>query len=202
MVMRSRRVIAAASMLLMSACSSSGAHITSSAATIPVALTPATTPLPTAVERTPARSRCPPTVPASPANRGVARPDMTLVPIAAVTVEVCDYGAGRRLAGALILRGARADAFETAANSLPGLDPTVSPRCLPGPDASVLIVVSDGTSVEQLRASDSGCGGVDNGILSASATPEWTAALHQLLALADRCARRFGANATCNAVSS
>ena len=202
MAMGSRRVIAVAAVLFVSACSSNGPRAAVPTATIPVVLTPSTTPLPTRVQRTTARTFCPGPLPAAPAGRGVARPDMTLVPIAAVTVDVCHYGESGRLRGRLTLRGADADTFENAANSLQGADPTVSSRCVPGPDASALIVVSDGTSIEQLRVSDSGCGGVDNGVLSAAATPDWKATLHHLLALADLCAQRFGTNTTCNAMSS
>jgi len=106
------------------------------------------------------------------------------------------------LYGRVVFGGSDADGLENAANGLTGIDPFSGPRCEPGAAASVLVVVTDGLNVEQLVASLAGCRGVSNGYLSAATTPTWTAALQRAVALADLCARRFGASTNCVAADS
>jgi hypothetical protein len=135
----------------------------------------------------------------------VPRIDLVIVPIAAVSFEVCTYGgptATRTLQGTVAFHGQSATTVENAANSLTGIDPVSGPRCEPGAAAAMLLVVSDGLHVEQLLASRAGCRGVSNGLLSAAATPGWTAVFERAVALADLCTRRHGPSASCIASNS
>jgi hypothetical protein len=155
--------------------------------------------LPTALHRSTAVSRCPGVLPTSPQEDGVARLDMTLVPIAPVAVEVCTYGGSpaRALRSRVGFGGEAATSVVNAVNRVAGIDPLSGPRCEPGAAASVVVVVFDGLRFEQLLASRSGCRGVYNGLLSGAGTAPWNTVLDQAVALADRCAVWFGSTAGC-----
>jgi hypothetical protein len=193
-------------LVAISACSSGGTRVTLPATSIaPVVLTPTTAAMPTTVRKSAAPSACPRVLPASPTSRGVGRPDISLVPIAAISVEVCAFvgsSAPKTRGGDVVFDGVDADVFGNDAGSLAGIDPVSGPRCEPGATASVLVLVSDGVSLEQLLVSRAGCGGVSNGFLSAPATSMWTAELDRAVELADLCSRRFGVAASCIAVDS
>jgi hypothetical protein len=142
-------------------------------------------------------SSCPRGLPATFAQRGVARLDISLVAIAVVNVEVCTYGGSVAPRGRVAFDGAAATTIVNAMNGVAGIDPLSGPRCEPGPAASVVIVVSDGLRVEQLLASLAGCRGVSNGLLSGAGTALSTKVLERAVALADQCARRFRPSANC-----
>jgi len=202
--LRSGRIGLIALLFAVAGCSSGGSHASAPAAeTTPVVVvTPTTAALPTAVRPTGAATRCPMVLPASPSSPGVGRLDISLVPIAAIRVDVCVYAASSSVAlrGDVVFEGTDADTFENAANGVEGIDPVSGPRCEPGTAASVLVLASDGITVEQLLASRVGCRGVTNGLLSGAATPTWTTMLERAVALADACARRVGVRSSCTAV--
>lgn len=202
---RLHRLGVCALLIGLAACSSGGMRATLTTTTIAVVMAPTTVPLPTTVRSATVRSQCPQVFSATPSSRGVGRLDFSLVPIAAVSIEVCTYvgsGTSRTLHDHVVFEGLDADGLENAANGLTGVDPASGPRCEPAPAASVLVVASDGLNVEQLVASLAGCRGVSNGYLSAAATPTWTAALQRAIALADLCAHRIGATTSCVAADS
>jgi hypothetical protein len=193
--------VACMSLIAFTACSSDSTHavVPTEMGTV-VVVEPTTVPLPNTVRKAWVGSQCLPRFSASPANRGVGRADFSLVPIAAVRIEVCTYVGPmipNTLHGHVVLEGLDADGLENAANGLTGIDPFSGPRCEPGAAASVIVVVSDGQNVEQLEASLAGCHGVSNGYLSAAATPTWTAVFQRAVALADLCVRKFGESSNC-----
>jgi hypothetical protein len=172
------------------------------AAIVPIAV-PGSSPLPGKLVVSKRPSACPSTRPDSFPQTGVARLDIALVAIAPVTAEVCVYGGpgAHAIRGRVAFAGAAASTVVNALNTVAGIDPISGPRCEPGPDAPLVVLVSDGLRTEALVASLAGCRGVSNGLLSGAGTPSSTAMLTRSIALAGACARRFGRTASCNAGS-
>jgi hypothetical protein len=193
---------------LVASCSSGHATVRAPATTAPALVTitvPGSRPLPTVVRAAPKPSSCPGQMPTSLPQHGVARLDISLVAVAAVAVEVCTYagpGAPRALRSHVAFAGPTATTIADALNGVAGIDPVSGPRCDPGPDASVLVAVSDGLRVEEFRVSLTGCRGVSNGLLSGAGTASTARVLGRAIALADTCVRRFGLSAGCIAGSS
>jgi hypothetical protein len=167
-------------------------------AIVPITV-PGAAPLPANLLRSKRPSACPATRPDSFPQTGVARLDIALVAIAPVSAEVCVYqGPGNRtLGGRVAFDGAAASTVSNALNTVTGIDPVSGPRCEPGTDASVVVLVSDGLRTEALTAALTGCRGVENGLLSGAGTPSSTAMLTRSVALAATCARQFGRSASC-----
>jgi hypothetical protein len=197
--------------LVLVAASCSSGHGASSAATtvpppvpaiVPIAV-PGSAPLPGTLQLSKRQSTCPAPRPDTYPQTGVARLDIALVAIAPVTAEVCVYaGAGvRALQSHVGFGGLAASTVVNALNTVTGIDPVSGPRCEPGPDAPVVVLVSDGLRTEALSASLTGCRGVSNGLLSGAGTASSTAVLNRSIALAGACARRFGRTASCIAGS-
>jgi hypothetical protein len=199
-------VIALALLIAAAACSS-GNGSTSSPTTVPrravpsiVAIAvPGAEALPGVLEVSKHPSACPATRPDSFAQTGVARLDIALVAIAPVSAEVCVYGGpgARSLRSHVAYGGLAASTVVNALNTVTGIDPVSGPRCEPGPDAPIVVLVSDGLRTEALSVSLTGCRGVANGLLSGAGTASSTAMVSRSVALAGACARRFGRNASC-----
>jgi hypothetical protein len=209
-VIRRRRVLGAALLLCVlvlgvASCSSSRSATpspTTVASSVPVIVpiaVPGSEPLPTHLLLSSRPSTCPGTRPDSFPQTGVARLDIALVAIAPVTAEVCFYGGSgaRSLRSRIAFGGVAASTAVNALNTVTGIDPVSGPRCEPGPDASVVALVSDGFRTEALSMSLTGCRGVSNGLLSGSGTASTAAMLWRSTALAGACTRRFGRNASC-----
>jgi hypothetical protein len=165
---------------------------------VPVAV-PGSAPLPANLRVSKRPSACAPTRPRSFPQTGVARLDIALVAVAPVTAEVCVYGgaSARALRGRVSFDGAAASTVVNALNTVAGIDPVSGPRCEPGADAPVVVLVSDGLRTEALWAALTGCRGVSNGLLSGAGTASSTAILTRSVALAGACAHRFGRTAAC-----
>lgn len=192
---------------LLTACSG-GSHATTTSTSRPaplIAETFTTAPISTSVHASTVATRCPPRLPDAPANGGVPRIDLVLVPIAAIRVDVCDY-TGRAPSPPLTAHvvfgdGASAVAIEDTVNVLPATDPLTKATCAPNPDSGVLLVFSDGIHVEEVRAAALGCQEISNAFLHAPPTPYWRAYLGRIVATADRCTQTFGVAAGCAAGS-
>lgn len=191
---------------LLASCSAAGtrATTTSRPATL-AAATVTTAPIPSSVRASTVSSRCPARLPDAPANGGVPRLDLVLVPIAAIRVDVCNYAGSASspaLRGHVVFDdGASAVSIEDAVNVLPATDPLSGTACAPNPNSGVLLVFSDGFHVEEVRGALSGCREISNGYLRSPPTEYWTQLLRRVVATADQCARAFGVAAGCSAGS-
>jgi hypothetical protein len=167
---------------------------------VPIAV-PGSAPLPANVRPSRRPSACPGTRPDSFPQTGVARLEIALVAVAPVTAEVCVYGGSgaRTLHSRVAFGGVAASTVVNALNTVTGIDPISGPRCEPGPNAPVVVLVSDGLRTEALAVSLRGCRGVSNGLLSGEGTPSSVAMVARSVALAGACARRFGRSASCSA---
>jgi hypothetical protein len=197
----SRPALALAVALALASCSS-GHSATPSPTTIarpavpvvvPIAV-PGSAALPVNVSAAKRRSACAPTRADSFPQTGVARLDIALVAIAPVTAEVCVYGGAgaRTLRSRVAFGGPAASTVVNALNTVAGIDPVSGPRCEPGANAPVVVLVSDGLRTEAVSASLTGCRGVSNGLLSGAGTAASAAMLTRAIALAGACSRRFG----------
>jgi hypothetical protein len=191
---------------LLASCSAGHHRTTATSRPAPLVVETFTTaPIPTSVRASSVASRCPQRLPDAPANGGVPRIDLVLVPIAATRVDVCDY-AGSATSPALRAHvvfgdGASAVSIEDAINVLPATDPLTGTSCAANRDSGILLVFADGSHVEQVRAALSGCRAVSNGYLRAPPTASWASTLRGLVATADQCARSFGVASGCSAGS-
>jgi hypothetical protein len=165
---------------------------------VPIAV-PGSAPLPANLRVSKRPSACAPTRPESFPQTGVARLDIALVAVAPVTAEVCVYGGAgaRTLRSRVSFGGVGASTVANALNTVAGIDPVSGPRCEPGADAPLVVLVADGLRTEALSASLMGCRGVSNGLLSGAGTASSTAMLTRSIALASACSRRFGRAAAC-----
>jgi hypothetical protein len=193
-------------MLTLASCSSSNHASTTTVTTAPSAppaivpiTVPGSAPLPATLHSSGKRSACPASRPASFPQSGVARLDISLVAIAPATAEVCVYGgpSAEELRGHVAFGGAAARTVGDALNGVTGIDPVSGPRCEPGPNAPVVVMVSDGLRTEALSVSLTGCRGVDNGLLSGAGTPSTAAVITRSVVLAGRCTRQFGLARAC-----
>jgi hypothetical protein len=192
---------------LLASCSSGGTRATTTTSR-PAPLiveTFTTAPIPTSVHASTVASRCPPRLPDAPQNGGVPRIDMVLVPIAAIRVDVCDYAGSATsppLRGQVVFGdGAAAVSIEDAINVLSATDPLTGSSCTPNSNAGIVLVVSDGFHVEEVRTALSGCRAISNGYLRSPPTTSWSAFLRRVVATADQCARTFGVTSGCAAGS-
>jgi hypothetical protein len=202
-----RRLLGASvpALVLVLASCSSGRSASPAPTTVPqipaiVPITvPGSAPLPAHLQVSKRASGCPATRPDSFPQLGVARLDIALVAIAPVTAEVCLYGGSgaRTLRGVVGFDGAAASTVVNALNTVTGIDPVSGPRCEPGPDAPVVILVSDGLRTEALSVALTSCRGVSNQLLSGAGTPSSSEMVTRSVALATACTRRFGRDASC-----
>jgi len=163
------------------------------AVVVPIGV-PGSAPLPANLSSSKRPSACAPTRPDSFPQTGVARLDIALVAVAPVTAEVCVYGGAgtRTLRSRVSFGGLAASTVVNALNTVAGIDPVSGPRCEPGANAPVVVLVSDGIRTEAVAASLTGCRGVSNGLLSGAGTAASSAMLTRSIALAGACSRRFG----------
>ncbi len=121
--------------------------------------------------------------------------------VAPVTAEVCVYGGAgaRTLRGHVSFGGVAASTVVNALNTVAGIDPVSGPRCEPGPNAPVVVLVSDGLRTEALSVALAGCRGVGNGLLSGAGTPSSDRMVARAVALAAACAQRFARAPSCRA---
>lgn len=194
--------------LTLASCSS-GHGATPSASTVaPLAVAavapdtvPGAAPLPAGLHGSSRPSACPASRPDSFPQTGVARLDIALVAVAPVTAEVCVYGGAgaRTLRSHIAFGGVATSTVVNALNTVAGIDPVSGPRCEAGPNAPVVILISDGLRTEALSAALTGCRGVSNGLLSGAGTPASNQLLTRAVALAAECARRFAGSRACSA---
>jgi hypothetical protein len=203
-----RRLVVGAGLCVTLLASCTTGHHRATATSRPAPLiveTFTTAPIPTSVRASRVVSRCPARLPVAPANGGVPRIDLVLVPIAAIRVDVCEYAGSARspaLGGQVVFGGgASALSIEDAVNVLPATDPLTGTTCAPNPDSGILLVFGDGFHVEEVRAAVSRCRAISNGYLRSPPTAYWTAVLRRLVATADQCARSFGVASGCSAGS-
>jgi len=169
-------------------------------AIVPITV-PGAAPLPAGLRGSEKPSPCPAARTDSLGPKGFVDLDIALVAVAPVTADVCVYGG----AGARMLRshvafgGVAASTVENALNTVTGIDPISGPRCVPGPNAPVVVLVSDGLRTEALSVALTGCRGVSNGLLSGSGTSSTAAVIDRAVALAAACTRRFGPGESCTA---
>jgi hypothetical protein len=192
--------------MLLASCTAETHRATATSRPAPLVIETFTTaPIPTSVRASRVRSRCPARLPDAPANGGVPRIDLVLVPIAAIRVDVCAYAGSATspaLRGDVVFGdGASAVSIEDAVNVLPATDPLTGTSCAPNPASGILLILSDGFHVEEVRAAVSGCREISNGYLHSPPTTYWSALLGRLVATADACARSFGVASGCSAGS-
>jgi len=191
---------------LLASSSHRGPSSTTTVAPLAVSVVPDTVPsaapLPVALHASNRPSACPTTRPDAFPQTGVARLDIALVAIAPVTAEVCVYGGpgAHALQSRVAFAGVAASTVVNALNTVAGIDPVSGPRCEPGPNAPVVVMVSDGLRTEALSVALTGCHGVNNGLLSGAGTPSSIRMVTGAVALAGRCRQRFG-RASCIAGS-